>query len=227
VKPKIEIVIFDMDGVLVDVRDTFHSTILLTVKHFTGKSVPRVAIQDWKNRGGYNDDWKLSHHWIRSLGGRVPYEEVKRQFQVFYWGEDNDGTFLRERWLLPLANLRRLEKKVELAIFTGRTRRELKPTLERFRVGRYFRRIVTQNDVTRLKPHPEGLLHILDGRDPAAVIYVGDNVDDAKAAKRAGILFAGVLPPRGLARRLCAARLKEHGAKVILRNVGAVEELLA
>jgi HAD superfamily phosphatase len=226
VKPKIEIVIFDMDGVLVDVRDTFHSTILLTVKHFTGKSVPRVEIQDWKNRGGYNDDWKLSHHWIRSLGARVPFEEVKRQFQVFYWGENSDGTFLRERWLLPLPKLWRLAKKAELAIFTGRTRRELDPTLERFRVAPYFRRIVTQNDVARLKPHPEGLLQILDGRDPAAALYVGDNVDDAKAAKRAGIVFAGVLPPRGLARRLCAARLKEHGAKLILRNVAAVEKLL-
>ena len=225
-KSKIDIVIFDMDGVLVDVRDTFHSTILMTVKHFTGKSVPRVAIQDWKNRGGYNDDWKLSHHWIRSLGTRIPFKEVKRQFQVFYWGENNDGTFLREHWLLPLPNLRRLAKKVELAIFTGRTRRELEPTLDRFGVEKYFRGIVTQNDITKLKPHPEGLLKILNGRDPNVALYVGDNVDDAKAAQRAGILFAGVLPPRALARRLCAARLKEHGAKVILRNVAAVEGLL-
>jgi len=226
VKSKIEIVVFDMDGVLVDVRDTFHSAILMTVKHFTGKSVPRVAIQDWKNRGGYNDDWKLSHHWIRALGGRATYEDVKRQFQVFYWGQNKDGTFLREHWLLPMPKLRRLAKRAELAIFTGRTRQELAPTLERFRVEKYFRQIVTQNDISKLKPHPEGLLKILGGRDPGSALYVGDNVDDAKAAKRARIVFAGVLPPRGLARRLCAARLKEHGAKVILRNVAAVEELL-
>jgi phosphoglycolate phosphatase-like HAD superfamily hydrolase len=126
-----------------------------------------------------------------------------------------------------MPNLRRLAKKAELAIFTGRTRRELEPTLGRFGVEKYFRRIVTQNDIAKLKPHPEGLLKILDGRDPDRALYVGDNVDDAKAAKRAGIVFAGVLPPRALARRVCAARLKEHGAKVILRNVAAVEELLA
>ncbi len=224
--PKIDIVIFDVDGVLVDVRDSFHCTILQTVRHFTGKSVPRAEIQDWKNRSGYNDDWKLTTHWIRALGVNVRYAKVKEQFQRFYWGENSDGNFLKERWLLRRARLRRLAKTVELALFTGRTRRELKPTIECSGAGRYFRRIVTQQDVKRLKPHPEGLLRILAGRDPRTALYLGDNIDDALAAQRAGVVFVGVLPPRSLARRLRAGNLRQLGARVILGDVNEVVDWL-
>ena len=55
-----DLVIFDMDGVLVDVNESYSATIQATVKHFTGYEPSREEIQDWKNRGGWNDDWRLS-----------------------------------------------------------------------------------------------------------------------------------------------------------------------
>ncbi len=226
VKPKVELVIFDVDGVLVDVRESFHRTTVQTVRHFTGQRVSRVEIHPWKNRSGYNDDWKLTTDWIRSLGRRVSYEEVKRQYQHFFWGEDGDGNVTRERWLLPRARLRCWAGRAELAIFTGRTRRELQHTLARFGVAGYFRRIVTHDDVERSKPAPEGLLRILDGRGPASAVYAGDNVDDALAAQRCGIAFVGVLPRNSEARRLRAARLRQLGAKAILGHVAELEKWL-
>ncbi len=226
VKRKAELVIFDVDGVLVDVRESFHRTTVQTVRHFTGLRVSRAEIHPWKNRSGYNDDWKLTTDWIRSLGERVSYEEVKRQYQRFFWGADGDGNVARERWLLPRARLRRWAERAELAIFTGRTRRELQHTLARFGVEEYFRRIVTHDDVERSKPAPEGLLRILDGRDPASAVYAGDNVDDALAARRCGIAFVGVLPRNSEARRLRAARLRQLGAQTILGHVAELEKWL-
>ena len=226
VKPAIDLVILDVDGVLVDVRESFHRTTVQTVRHFTGRRVSRAEMHRWKNRSGYNDDWKLTTDWIRSLGRRVSYEEVKRQYLRFYWGERGEGNVARERWLLPRARLRRWARRAELAIFTGRTRRELGHTLARFGVARYFRRIVTLDDVRRSKPAPEGLLRILDGRDPVSAVYAGDNVDDALAAQRCGIAFLGVLPRNSAARRLRAARLRQLGAQAILGHVSDLEEWL-
>ena len=226
VEPAIELVILDVDGVLVDVRESFHRTTVQTVRHFTGQRVSRAEMRRWKNRPGYNDDWKLTTDWICSLGRRVSYEEVKRQYQRFYWGESGEGNVARERWLLPRARLRRWARRAELAIFTGRTRRELGHTLARFGVARYFRRIVTLDDVLRSKPAPEGLLRILDGRDPVSAVYAGDNVDDALAAQRCGIAFLGVLPRNSAARRLRAARLRQLGAQAILGHVSELEEWL-
>ncbi len=58
-----------MDGVLVDVTESYRATIQATVKHFTGYEPTDAEIQDWKNRGGWNDDWQLSHRLIQERGG--------------------------------------------------------------------------------------------------------------------------------------------------------------
>ena len=220
-----EIIIFDVDGVLVDVRGSFHRTVLDTVRFFTGKRVTREELHAWKNRSGFNDDWKLSTAWVQSLGGNFEYEEVKRKFLELYWGKNGKGNVAREKWLLPRPALRRLTSGAELALFTGRVRQETDYTLDRCRVREYFRQIVTVEDVQRPKPHPEGLLKILGGRDPAKALYLGDNVDDAIAAQSAKIPFVGVLPP-GSARRARAALLGKHGAVTMLGDVRELESWL-
>jgi len=224
VHPKL--IIFDVDGVLVDVRGSFHRTTLQTVKFFTGKRVTSDELQKWKNRSGFNDDWTLSTAWVQSLGGKFEYEEVKRKFIELYWGDDGAGNVSREKWLLPRASLIRLSKFAELAIFTGRTRKELDYTLELGRVRNFFGKMVTVEDVAHPKPNPEGLLKILNGRDSASAIYVGDSVDDAIASQSVGIPFVGVLFGKGEARRHRANLLKERGARAIIDKVTALEAWL-
>ncbi|MBI3664361.1 MAG: HAD-IA family hydrolase [Acidobacteria bacterium] len=221
-----QILIFDVDGVLVDVRGSFHKSTLDTVHHYTGKRFRPADILRWKNQSGYNDDWKLSTDWIGSLGVAVEYAEVKRQFQKFYWGANGCGNVALEKWLVSPATLRRLARRAELAIFTGRTRRELSHTFDRANARRHFKAIVTLDDVRRSKPAPEGLLKILDGRDPAAAFYLGDNVDDALAARAAGVPFFGVLRRDSAARRVLGPKLRDLGARAILHRVEEVERWL-
>ena len=126
-----KLVIFDVDGVLVDVRGSFHKSIIDTIHFFTGRRVTYAEIHEWKNRSGYNDDWRLTTDWIASLGEAVPYAEVKKRFQKFYWGtKARPGNVSRERWLVTHKRLERWSQRAELALFTGRTRRELRHTLK-------------------------------------------------------------------------------------------------
>jgi len=54
---------------------------------------------------------------------------VKARFQKFYWGtKSNPGNVARERWLVTHKRLERWSRRAELALFTGRTRRELRHT---------------------------------------------------------------------------------------------------
>ena len=80
------------------------------------------------------------------------------------------------------------------------------------------------DDVTRIKPHPEGLHKILAGRDPATALYLGDNIDDALAARDAGVPFMAIIAPgehaviaRAPHRRLGALALlpQRHCAKFL------------
>ena len=46
-----DLLIFDMDGVLVEVSESYRETIQQTVQYFTGRAVARETIQEWKNQG--------------------------------------------------------------------------------------------------------------------------------------------------------------------------------
>jgi HAD superfamily phosphatase len=225
VKLSPKLVIFDVDGVLVDVHGSYHRSILDTVKHFTGRRFTYAHIQQWKSRSGYNDDWRLSTDWINSAGGDVEYEQVKRVFQKIYWGTNGTrGNVWRERWLVSPKLLERWARRAELALFTGRTRRELRHTLEHFGVKKLFRRVITMDDVENLKPHPEGLLRLINGTDSREALYLGDNLDDALSAKSAGVPFLGVLRRGSEAHRVRAAQLREHGARIILHSTSELEK---
>ena len=85
------VLIFDMDGVLVDVSESYRETIIRTIEHFTGRLVTRDFIQEIKNRGGFNDDWALSYRVIRDFGAHPRYKEVVDYFQRLFLGENHDG----------------------------------------------------------------------------------------------------------------------------------------
>jgi len=219
------LVIFDVDGVLVDVHGSYHRSILDTVKFFTGRRFTFADIQQWKSRSGYNDDWRLSTDWVNSLGTTVEYAAVKRRFEKIYWGSNGTrGNVWRERWLVSPRLLQRWAGRAELALFTGRNRRELSHTLKHFGVSKLFRRTVTMDDVTHLKPNPEGLLMLLGRTPPQNAVYLGDNLDDALAAKSAGIPFLGVLRRGSEAHRVRASQLRLHGARVILHHTSELEK---
>lgn len=223
------VIIFDVDGVLVDARGSFHRSALQTVEHFTGKRATPAELHRWKLKPGYNDDWKLTTDWVNARGVPTGYDQVKDKFIEFYWGNGRGlrGNAGKEEWIASRAVLRRLGRRFELAIFTGRIHCEFAHTVKRFRVTDYFGEVVTASDVPRSKPYPDGLLRILRGRDPQCALYLGDNVDDAAAARAARVPFWGVLAPDLPHRRTLAARLKQNGALRILAGVNELEKWLA
>ncbi|MGH9757210.1 MAG: HAD family hydrolase [Candidatus Acidiferrales bacterium] len=225
-RPRPSVIIFDVDGVLVGTRESYQRTVLQTVRFFTGHRPTFSELHAWKNRPGFNDDWKLSHAWVNSLGTSATFEDVKRKFIELYWGENGSGNVRKEKWLLPQANLRRLAKKAELAIFTGRVKWELDHTFGRLKMRRFFSKIVTVECVKEPKPSPEGLLQILDGRDPSIALYVGDNVDDALAAQSARMPFVAILPRGSEERRQRGARLLKLGALAMLSHASELEDWL-
>ena len=66
------ILVFDMDGVLVDVTESYRETIAQHRGAFHRRRKPAQAqIQDYKNQGGWNNDWELSHQIVASAGVEV------------------------------------------------------------------------------------------------------------------------------------------------------------
>lgn len=221
-----DLLIFDMDGVLVDVTESYRATIQATVRHFTGDEPLREEIQDWKNRGGWNDDWLLSTRMIHERGGTASYEEVVDYFQKLFHGNGSDGMILRERWVASNGLFDRLAEKHHLAVFTGRLRWEANVTLDRF-LPNCFAAVVGADDVVRSKPDPEGLHKICAALEHRKCWYVGDTVDDARAAAAAKIPFLGVAARANPRYAELVRLLRGAGAVAILDDINSLEAALA
>jgi HAD superfamily phosphatase len=221
------ILVFDMDGVLVDVTESYREAIARTVHHFAGVAITHPEIQDYKNQGGWNDDWKLSHHIITGHGVTVEFDEVARYFQSIFLGNGTDGLILRERWVARPGALEKLNQQFRFAVFTGRPREDADLTLQRFAPQMAFDPIVTMHDVENLKPAPDGLLRILRGAPGSKVFYVGDTVDDARCAKAAGVPFIGIAAPANPRYLDLVFLFQAEGAYAIVDDINYLEEVFA
>jgi HAD superfamily phosphatase len=216
-----------MDGVLVDVSDSYRETIARTVEHFTNQQITRRQIQEYKNQGGWNDDWRLSHHIITEFDAAVPFEDVKDRFQQIFRGKGDDGLISHERWVARPGVLEKLREQFRFAVFTGRPRDEAELTLRRFAPGLLFDPIVAMEDVERHKPEPEGLLRILKQHCDCKVFYIGDTVDDARTARAAKVPFIGIAAPSNPSYLDLVFLFQAEGAYAIVDDINYLGEVFA
>lgn len=221
------ILVFDMDGVLVDVTESYRETIARTVEHFTGVRIAAEKIQEYKNQGGFNDDWKLSHHIVTAAGVEVPFEEVKAHFQRIFHGNGEDGLMLRERWVARPGTLEKLSRDFRFALFTGRPRWEAELTLKRFAGDLLFEPVVGMHEVEHHKPAPDGLLRIIKDSPGCKAFYVGDTVDDARCARAANVPFIGIAAPSNPLYVDLVFLFQDEGAYAIVDDINYLEEVFA
>ena len=57
---QVDAVVLDIDGVLVDVADSYRRAVVESVERVYGDTIERSEIQPFKNAGGFNNDWELT-----------------------------------------------------------------------------------------------------------------------------------------------------------------------
>jgi HAD superfamily phosphatase len=219
-------IVFDMDGVLTEVSESYREAIVQTVAHFTGRQITRDLIQEYKNQGGWNNDWALSQKIAADLGVNVEYGDVVGAFNERFLGKNGDGLIRRERWFPQPGLLERLMTRFELAIFTGRLRYEADISLARFAADCRFDPIVCSDDVVNGKPAPDGLYSILRMKPGRKLIYVGDTVDDARSASAAAVPFIGIAAHSHTRRADLVKLFEAEKAIAIIENINEIESAL-
>ncbi|HLK49387.1 MAG TPA: HAD-IA family hydrolase [Bryobacteraceae bacterium] len=217
--------VFDMDGVLVDVTESYREAIAQTVEHFTGARISNEEIQGYKNQGGWNDDWQLSHHIVKKAGIATEFGVVKEYFQSIFSGQS--GLIMREKWVAQPGRLEKLNRSFKFALFTGRPKAEAEFTLRRFAPELLFDPIVGMYEVTKHKPEPEGLLQIQSLTSGCKLYYVGDTVDDARCARAAGVPFIGIAAPENPRYLDLVFLFQAEGAQAIVDDINYLEEVFA
>ncbi|MDD4202811.1 MAG: HAD hydrolase-like protein, partial [Candidatus Omnitrophica bacterium] len=144
--------IFDMDGVLVDVRASYLTAIKKTVENISSQKVSDKDIQDLKDQGGFNNDWVVTKELLKIRGYDMSFEDIIDEFQSIYKGKNFDGLINNETWLLDKVLIENLSKAYKLGIITGRPRPETEHTLKINGMTQYFSSVITMDDQEEQKP---------------------------------------------------------------------------
>ncbi len=178
------IVIFDVDGVLIDVSKSYHYSIRDTVKFFTGKDVSLEELRDIKFTFKINNDWDASIAGILYAKSGLLLEDFKDElksfanslddfykFATFYSIDLPDYNSLveifesfyekhrdKEELIIPKEVLKQIKEKSNLTgIITGRPKRDLDYTFEKHGLYPFFDYIITEDDIPQpslRKPSP-------------------------------------------------------------------------
>ncbi len=216
--------LFDMDGVLADVTTSYRQAIIETAASF-GVTLLPSDIAAAKAAGHANDDWQLTTDLLKARGTEVPLATVKCRFESIYQGEPGrPGLRESETLLVSQELLEHLASRFPLGIVTGRPRADAERFLERFGLTECFSTCVTRDDGP-LKPDPFPVGEAMRRLDVSRAWMIGDTPDDVQAARAAGALPVGVLPPQSTG-ELLDTTLRAAGAAWVLPSTNLLEEVL-
>ncbi|MEN3028924.1 MAG: HAD family hydrolase [Aquificaceae bacterium] len=170
-------VIFDVDGVIVDVSQSYHYAIKHTAEHFLKREVPLEEVRRIKFSRGINNDWLATLEVIREFGGQADMEELVQVFNQFYQTLRD-----RERLILDGDFFRKLrDRGYLLGVVTGRPREDLLYLFERHGLAPYFGAVVDEDTIPEKelrKPHPYALHLCVESLGLDGGVYVGDSLAD-------------------------------------------------
>lgn len=214
--PRLEAVVFDVDGTLVNSIDGMWVAASRAAALY-GYEVPRDAVRHALNTGQ-----SLWHQIIpeadrhdAELPGVLRMQTLRHWPEVLAESVDVFPDLAELLSALRAAGLR-------LAIYTGSRGESFLP-LARAGLMELFDVVLTAADVSRPKPDPEGLFTCLGrlGCRAGRAAYVGDSLHDVAAGRAAGMRTVGVLTGAATSGGLAAA-----GADRIARDGAGLRRVL-
>jgi len=214
-----EAIVFDLDGVLADVRDSQRAAIIATAAAY-GVAITQGDIEATMRAGDAANDWVVTQRLIAARGVPAELAAVTSRYQSLYLG----GLREHERLIVSRALLERLADRVPLAVVTGRPRDEAQWFLARADIADLFDAVVCMEDAAR-KPDPAPVRLALSRLGVERAWMVGNTSDDVRAGAGAGVLPFGIVAP-GDDIPATTASLMVAGAVRVLDDVNDLQELL-
>ena len=241
----IGLILFDIDGVIRSVENSYRLALIKTVYKFSGWEPSYKDIDNAKNEGIWNNDWDLSLELIKrcitkeNLNLEIPSREaIVKCFENFYFGGDPNqdsknwsGFITNEDLLVDKKFFDSLKKNgIIWGFVSGAESASAKFVLEE-RLGLKSPPLVCMGDAPD-KPDPKGFINLSKkligdklGESNIPIAYVGDTIADINTVINARkeipsqkFISIGIAPPH----LHVNSRLKERNSyETNLRNSGA------
>jgi HAD superfamily hydrolase (TIGR01549 family) len=223
-------IIFDLDGVIYDITEAIKKAVDDGIEKYQLENVNRdevmeeiahliEEIQNYPVPKILLNSFELLQ--VKFLEGISFFKKLR--IAIFLFNQFNKYKEEESTIFKGIDDLiSKLAKDVKLAILTNNKSQYAEEVLEKFNLSKYFDLIIGFNDVTEVKPDPEGILKILDkwNLKPSDAIFIGDMTTDVDAGKAAKVKMICVAS--GLAQKQA---LREHKPDILVDNTESLIEL--
>jgi len=194
----IGLILFDIDGVIRSVENSYRLSLKKTVYKFSGWEPTYIDIDNAKNEGIWNNDWDLSLELVKryikkeNLNLAIPSrEEIVKSFEKFYFGVNPNkdskywsGFITNEELLVDKKFFDSLQSNgIIWGFVSGAESASAKFVLEK-RLGLKSPPLISMGDAPD-KPNPNGLINLSKkllrdklGPSNIPIAYVGDTIAD-------------------------------------------------
>src|SRR6202035_2400447 len=189
----IRLVIFDLDGTLIDSRlDLVHS-VNAALRHIGRAALPDDVIASYVGDGA-------PILIQRALGGEAVDDAIVRkglQFFLSYYREhklDHTTVYAGVKEALAAVQTTRNGAPRKMAVLTNKPVNPSRAIVEALGLAPFFTQIYGGNSFATKKPDPEGARKLLEetGVPPHQAVIVGDSQVDIETGRNAGMLTVGV-----------------------------------
>ncbi|MBN1479869.1 HAD-IA family hydrolase [candidate division KSB1 bacterium] len=179
--PQTELVIFDLDGTLVDTATDVHLCLNLALQEM---NLPLISLETAKKAIGPGPKEFVKY----VLADRVDLaEEFVQIYRPFYMKHCADNAELYDGIIELLRELQ--ANRIKMAVATNKTHRATEIVLRALAIDSCFDVVVARDQVAQPKPAPDMLLHICERLNilPKNALMLGDTDNDILAANAAEI----------------------------------------
>lgn len=197
----INTILFDMDGTLTDVNQRWINPVHESLIHFKpnyDRSAIELNVPKLIEQAGHSSPmFVIKILWsIARIGGLSRIQTI--QFILYMKAHRNA---MKHIVLVDGVEevLDEVSKSYKLALVTTASRDTANVALSTTIIGKYFKTVITRDDVSQVKPNPEGIFKALEELEsyPENSVMIGDFPLDVRAGKLAGVKTIAVLGPMG------------------------------
>ena len=181
-----KIMIFDLDGTLVDTAPDFRNSVNFMLKHYDEPSVTLEEIRDWVGYGGR----ELIRKTMIAKQIKFDDDKLDEMLSIFlshYTENIDDDSKLYNNVRETLNFLK--ENNIKLSVCTNKDENLSKTLLEKLNILHLFDYLAGAQTFEKRKPHPMPITKTLEYLDMNIneAVMIGDSITDLKSAQGAGI----------------------------------------
>ncbi|MUK89101.1 pyrophosphatase PpaX [Ornithinibacillus sp. L9] len=178
----IRTILFDLDGTLIDTNELIMQSFMHTFKQY-GRDYTREELLAFNGPPLRETFEKIDENLVEEM------IETYREHNLFH----------HDYYVKPFPNVVETinelkDHGIALGIVTTKMDKSVQMGLKIAGLEGYFQSVVTLDDVTHAKPHPEPVFKGINElkADPKTTLMVGDNSHDIESGHHAGVRTAGV-----------------------------------